>query len=94
MVFDEESELSMAVDDQIREIISNDIGWDGDPALLADDLSLIETVFDSLSSVQFVAVVTKRFGIEVNLATDLTRGNFETIPAIAAFIERKRLAAL
>ena len=60
---------------------------------LADNASFLEEgIIDSTGVLELVAHVEKEFGMKVD-DNDLVPDNFDSIDAVAAFVERKRAAS-
>jgi len=63
------------------------------PARISDDESLLESgVIDSVAIMDLIAYLEGAFGIAVG-EDDMTPENFDSVNAIAAYVERKRLSA-
>ena len=78
------------MESSINEYISRELV--NDPALLplANDTSLMESnILDSVAFLNLVMFLEEQFGIHVN-DWDLTRENFETVDAIAAFVRERQ----
>lgn len=79
------------VADRIRWFIAEDIGWEGDPGRLTDDLPLIdERVLDSIGILRMVTFLEKEYGIEVEDA-DVTPDRMGTLAGIDRYVQSKRL---
>jgi len=65
-----------------------------DPAELTDTVSLIDSgIVDSTGMLDVILFIETEFGISVS-DTETTPDNLETIARIAAFVDRKRAAAV
>jgi acyl carrier protein len=75
----------------IRDFIQNELQRPLDD--VTDDDSLLEAgVLDSVAVLQVVTFVEQRFGIAVS-EDEMMPDNFESISAIAAFVQRRQSAA-
>lgn len=71
----------------VRQILIDDLGWTGDTADLTADLDLIEAgVIDSMGILQLVEILEERHGCYVP-DDDLVPENFTTVGAIARLLE-------
>jgi acyl carrier protein len=78
---------------RIREILVEDLQWQGKPEDLADDLPLIaDHVIDSLGVLRLVGRLESEFGIQVR-DEDVVAANFGSITQISDFIGRARSSA-
>ena len=78
---------------RIREILVEDLQWQGKPEDLADDLPLIaDHVIDSLGVLRLVGRLESEFGIQVR-DEDVVAANFGSITQISDFIGRARNSA-
>ena len=81
----------MNVEASVREFLRTDLGKD--IAQLGNDDSLLESgTIDSVGVMQLVAFLERTYGITVG-EDDLMPENFDTLAAIAAFVERCRAGA-
>ena len=81
----------MNVHRAIRDFIQNELQRPLDD--VTDDDSLLEAgVLDSVAVLQVVTFVEQRFGIAVS-EDEMMPDNFESISAIAAFVQRRQSAA-
>lgn len=81
-----------AVAQRVRQFIAENF-FVSDPSTLADDVSLITGGFvDSTGLLEVIAFLEAEYGIRV-LDQETIPDNLETIGRIAAFVERKRMAA-
>ena len=79
-----------ATEEQVRTFIVDELNWNGEREGLTSDLSLIDAkVLDSLGIEQMVSFLESRFGIDVR-DDEILPSNFETIGAIARFVDSKR----
>jgi acyl carrier protein len=82
----------MRTEDVVREFIIDELEWSGRVDDLADDLPLITSkAIDSLGIVQMVLFLESRFEFKVR-DEEVILCNFESIQAIAEFVEKKRLS--
>ena len=80
------------VEEKVRTFVISELTWPGERDRLTNDLSLIDAkVLDSLAIQQMVAFIEAEFGIEVR-DEEVLPSNFETIGAIARFVDSKRAA--
>lgn len=78
----------MSVEASVREFLRKDLGKD--VASLGSDDSLLESgTIDSVGVMALVAFLERTYGITVG-EDDLMPDNFDTLAAIAAFVERCR----
>ncbi|MGH3662280.1 MAG: acyl carrier protein [Micromonosporaceae bacterium] len=83
----------MNVQDRIRDYITQELGWPGDPAELTGDVALLDRgIIDSLSVAELSAILQIEYDVTVE-PTDVVKENFASIDAIAAFVARKRVPA-
>ena len=81
----------MSVESSVRNFLSTELGKD--VAAVGPDDSLLESgVIDSMGVLQLVAFLERTYGIKVE-DDDLMPENFDTIGAIAAFIEERQAGA-
>jgi acyl carrier protein len=63
-----------------------------DPAQLSDSVQLVKGgILDSIATLKLVSFLEERFHIELQ-AHEINLDNFNTLPEIAAIVERKRNA--
>jgi acyl carrier protein len=80
----------MTTEETLRDFILTELKWEGSPADLTLDFSLIDgKVLDSLGIIQMVSFLEREFGIQVN-DDEIVPRNFETLGTLAAFVEQKR----
>ena len=80
----------MTTADALREFISRALPGGRPVGELTDDLPLIEErVIDSLGIFQLVSFIESDLGVEIG-DDEVVRENFETIGALAAFIDARR----
>ena len=78
---------------QLRDFVISSF-YVADPAALADSASLIETgIVDSTGVLELVAFLEQTFGVKVN-DEEMLPENLDSIARVAAFVCRKRVAAL
>jgi acyl carrier protein len=81
---------AMTTADALREFIGRDLASGRPAAELTDDFPLIrERVVDSLGVFQLVSFIEGELGVQVG-DDEVVLENFETIAALAAFIDAKR----
>jgi acyl carrier protein len=74
----------------IRNLIVNDLRWQGSPDLLADDVPLIDShTLDSLDMLRLVSLIEEKLGVQIR-DEDLVTDNFGSIEKIAAFVDARR----
>ncbi|NUS71857.1 MAG: acyl carrier protein [Corynebacteriales bacterium] len=82
----------MTVQEQIRRYVIDEMGWSGEQKTLTDDLDLIDHhVLDSLAVVELSTLLEQWYGFRVE-ATELVYANFNSLGAIAKYVEHKRVA--
>ncbi len=75
---------------RIRELLVEDLQWEGPPEELTDDLPLIaDHVIDSLGILRLVGRLETEFGVQVR-DEDVVAANFGSIMQISEFIGRAR----
>ena len=80
----------MTTADALREFISCELPGGRPAAELTDDLPLIrERVIDSLGIFQLVSFIERELGVQIG-DDEVVLENFETIGALAAFVEARR----
>src|SRR5262249_48588981 len=80
----------MTTEETLRNFILKDLQWEGSPAALTANFSLIDgKVLDSLGIVQMVSFIEHEFNIKVN-DEEIVPRNFETLGTLAAFVDGKR----
>jgi acyl carrier protein len=80
-------ENSVAVKAQIKQfIIETTYAQESD--VKEDTLIFVEGFFDSMGFLLLISFIEEKFGLKVD-DTELLEENFESIDAIAAFIQRK-----
>lgn len=76
--------------DRVRRFIIDDLGWEGPPAHLGDELALIdEQVVDSLGILRLVGFLEAEYGIEV-ADRELVPTHLGTLAGIERFVSEKR----
>jgi acyl carrier protein len=81
------SDQSSALRARIREILADDLQWQGSPAELTDDLPLItDHIVDSLGLLRLVERLESEFAIRVR-DEDVVAANFGSIAQIARYVE-------
>lgn len=81
----------MTVETAVREFLARELGKD--VARIGNDESLLESgTIDSVGVMRLVAFLEKTYAITVD-DDDLMPENFDTIGAIASFIERRQAGA-
>ncbi len=84
------TEADTALRATVRDLLVEDLQWDGSPEELTDDLPLIaDHVIDSLGILRVVGRLEAEFGIQVR-DEDVVAANFGSIGQIAAYIGRTR----
>lgn len=84
----------MGVNERIREFIVTELMHEDGAVALADDESLLERgVLDSLGLLQVLAFLEQEYGFTVQ-DPDIIPENFESISAIATYVDRRRPAAV
>lgn len=79
----------MTTADALREFISHELPGGRPVAELTDDFPLIrERVVDSLGIFQLVSFIERELGVQIG-DDEVVLENFETIGALAAFIDAK-----
>jgi acyl carrier protein len=74
----------------IRGFILEDLGWQGSPAELTDDLPLLDAhVLDSLDMLRLVSLIEEKLGVQVR-DEDLVLDNFGSIERITGFVDSRR----
>jgi len=82
----------VTIEQRIRQFIVENF-YVSDPAELADDTSLITSGFvDSTGMLEVISFLEADFGIRIR-DQEMVPENLETIARIAAFIDRKKMAA-
>jgi acyl carrier protein len=76
-----------AFKERLRDFVLAEGDWYGTRSELTDDVSILDSVVDSVALVTLVAMLEDDYGIEVG-ENDLTYENFGTIARIAGFVER------
>jgi acyl carrier protein len=72
---------------RIREILADDLQWQGSPAELTDDLPLItDHIIDSLGLLRLVERLESEFGIKVR-DEDVVAANFGSIAQVARYVD-------
>jgi acyl carrier protein len=80
----------MDLTERIRTAVAEETGWTGAPEELAPDHPLLdEQVLDSMSLFTLVTRLESDFGVTID-DEELVPDHFETIEAIATFIDRKQ----
>ena len=83
----------MTVHERVRQIIIENF-YMSDPSELADDSLLVTSgIIDSTGMMEMIAFVETEFGIRID-DEEMTPENLESISRIAAFVGRKRQAAV
>lgn len=81
-----------AVKPRVRDYILHNLLFSDDAAELPDDASLLDRgIIDSTGVLEVVMFIEETFGLHVK-ASDMLPENFDTVNAIAAFVERQRQA--
>jgi acyl carrier protein len=79
-------------EETLRDFIFSELEWEGSPADLTSDFSLIDgRVLDSLGIMQMVSFIEREFNIQVN-DDEVVPRNFETLGILAAFVDQKRFS--
>ena len=81
----------MSVEAAVRGFLTNELGKDASQ-VGADDSLLESGTIDSMGVLQLVAFLETTYGIKID-DDDLMPDNFDTIAAIASFIERRQAGA-
>jgi acyl carrier protein len=82
----------MSIAQRVRQFIQENFHV-GDAAALADEASLInEGIVDSTGMLEIIGFLETEYGIRIS-DQETVPDNLETIARIAAFVDRKRLAA-
>jgi len=81
-------ETSTAIKEQIKKFIV-ETTYAPEPDLKDDTLIFVQGFFDSMGFLLLINFIEEKFGIKTDDA-ELLEENFESINAIAAFIERKQ----
>lgn len=82
----------MTTTDRVRQFITDNF-YLPDPALLSNDSSLVrEGVVDSTGVLEIVAFIEQELGVAVDDG-DMLPENLDSIDAIVAFVERRKVAA-
>jgi acyl carrier protein len=90
----QEGHDAMGVNERIREFIVTELMHEDGAVALADDESLLERgVLDSLGLLQVLAFLEQEYGFTVQ-DPDIIPENFESISAIATYVDRRRPAAV
>lgn len=78
--------MSTLLLDEVRTLLSR-LGTEGDLAGVGDEDSLLEAgVLDSAAMVELILLLEERFGVAID-EDDLVPENFDSIAAIAVFLE-------
>jgi acyl carrier protein len=78
----------VSIEQEVKNFITGETGWTGDPALLTPDFHLIENgVLDSMGIFQLVTFLEDQLGVEID-DEDLVPDNFESIAAIDRLVGR------
>jgi len=81
-------------ENQIRRFIAEHFFIQGGEAAVSDDMSFLESrIMDSTGVLEFVTFLESTFGIKVE-DEELTPNNLDSVALAAAYVERKRTAAL
>ena len=79
----------MAIKDQIRQYVAENLMFSDNSYQLPDDASLLEQgILDSTGVLELVMFVEKQFGISVK-DDEIVRDNFDSVASLAAYINRK-----
>lgn len=79
----------MTIESQIRDFIVDLQQWDGDPAQLTSEASLLDMeVIDSLGIYELVSYIETTYGVTVD-DIDVTPANFETLESIRRYVEAR-----
>jgi acyl carrier protein len=80
----------MTIRDDLREFISSELNWDGDPKQLTDEYPLLEGgVLDSVGIFQMVSFLESQYGVEIQ-DEELVPEHFGTLAGISRLVESKR----
>ena len=83
----------MTVEEKIRQLIVEELDWQGSPEELTDDMPLIERdIVDSAGVFFIISFIEEEFDIEVGYE-DLVADNFASIAEISRLVASKRLEA-
>ncbi len=75
---------------RIKELMAAALAWDGSWDDVSESTSLLSTdIIDSLGMLKLISVIEEEFEIEID-DEDVVPENWETISAIALFVESKR----
>lgn len=78
---------------RIRDYILQNLMFSDDAAELPDDASLLDRgIIDSTGVLEVVMFIEETFGLHVK-ASDMLPENFDTVDAIAAFVQRQQQAS-
>lgn len=79
--------MTAEIETQVRSLIEDNFLFREDRSSLSDTESLIDAgLIDSMGILELVAFLEERFKIEI-ADTDLVPANFDSISAIAAYVE-------
>ena len=74
----------------VKEYILDELLPGEDPAQLKDSVQLVKSgILDSIATLKLVAFLEERFQLELQ-AHEINLDNFNTLPEIAAIVERKK----
>ena len=74
----------------VKEYILDELLPGEDPAQLNDSVQLVKSgILDSIATLKLVAFLEERFQLELQ-AHEINLDNFNTLPEIAAIVERKK----
>ena len=77
-----------APESAIAEFIEREIAYDREPSRIDPDELLLEGLVDSTDMLRLVLFIEERFGVHVE-DEELVPENFESVRALAAFVESK-----
>lgn len=78
---------------QIKKFIANNFLFSADTTAIDDEQSLMQTgVLDSTGVLELIQFVEETFGIKVP-DEDMLPANFDSVRAIASYVQRKQQAA-
>lgn len=78
---------------QIKKFIANNFLFSDDTTAIDDEQSLMQTgVLDSTGVLELIQFVEETFGIKVP-DEDMLPANFDSVRAIASYVQRKQQAA-
>jgi acyl carrier protein len=79
----------MSIENEVRDFIATELGWDGSADDLSADYPLLEKeVVDSLGVFKIISFLESKYDIEID-DEELVPENFETIEKISGLVSTK-----